>query len=534
MPPESVTPPSATKAPSVLKAAGLIAAVTLVAKAMGALRDWQIFHVYGASLATDAYFAATQIPAYALVLLGGLGGPFHTLTVRLLALITPTDNADTPTSHSAQQTVIHQLHGMTLLVFGVASLALWAFAPQVMQTLLPGAAPSLVTLATEHLRWMARMVVFGGMIGISYGVLNVYHVYLWPSLAPAVMSALLMVMLWLGPKDAGGVILAWSTTLGAIAQWGLQLPSMLRLKFTPFRATILPQWDKAFWRQVGELLIPLMIGTTIGQLITMVDMSFVRHLDEGGWSAIVLSNRLLQLPIGVLQTALLVPIFPRFTQAAARNDTAQIQRDTVLGISLLWLVCVPLLVVLWCFAGPLISVLFEGGQFDATDTRLVTLALVFQAFQMLPYFARDTITRIFYAYGDTMTPVWVGLIAIGLKFCLNWLLVQRFGLGGITLATTLITFINAVVLWVWLRKHIKLQVGALLTEGLRLGLAAAGMAATLFGLQQVWTLPVSGAKLALLLSVAGMSGVGLGVFLGLAWLLRSSGIGQLQQRLIKK
>ena len=75
------------RAPSLLKAAGLIAAVTIFSKMLGFARDWAIMYAYGTTTVTDAYYAAFQLPAFAIILLGGLGGPFHTATVAVFSRI---------------------------------------------------------------------------------------------------------------------------------------------------------------------------------------------------------------------------------------------------------------------------------------------------------------------------------------------------------------------------------------------------------------------------------------------------------------
>ena len=106
------------------------------------------------------------------------------------------------------------------------------------------------------------------------------------------------------------------------------------------------------------------------------------------------------------------------------------------------MISIPLLVLMLLYTQPIIRLIFQHGQFDARATELVSLALVFQAFQMVPYFARDSITRVFYAFQDSKTPLMVGLFAIFTKAVLNWLLVPKFGVGGITFSITLVTFIN--------------------------------------------------------------------------------------------
>ena len=74
---------------SVLKAAWLIAVVTIVSKLIGFARDIIIANYYGASLVSDAYYYAYQIPSLSLILLGGVGGPFHSATVAVFSKLIP-------------------------------------------------------------------------------------------------------------------------------------------------------------------------------------------------------------------------------------------------------------------------------------------------------------------------------------------------------------------------------------------------------------------------------------------------------------
>ena len=77
------------KSPSVLKAAWIIAVVTIVSKLIGFVRDIIIANYYGAALVSDAYYYAYQIPSLSLILLGGVGGPFHSATVAIFSKLIP-------------------------------------------------------------------------------------------------------------------------------------------------------------------------------------------------------------------------------------------------------------------------------------------------------------------------------------------------------------------------------------------------------------------------------------------------------------
>ena len=74
-----------SKSQSLLKAAWIIAFVTIISKLIGFLRDVVIANFYGAGMVSDAYFYAYQIPAISIILLGGVGGPFHSAVVSVFS-----------------------------------------------------------------------------------------------------------------------------------------------------------------------------------------------------------------------------------------------------------------------------------------------------------------------------------------------------------------------------------------------------------------------------------------------------------------
>jgi putative peptidoglycan lipid II flippase len=486
-----VASPKPPRAPSLLKAAGLIAMVTIFSKMLGFIRDWAVMYAYGTSLVSDAYYAAFQLPSFAIVLLGGLGGPFHTATVAVFSRLIQDQEA--PSEHAKR--MANTFITLTSVVFTALSVLTFLFARPIMGLILHGGNPSLIQSAAAQLQVMSPCILAGGIVGILYGLSNIYNGFVWPSLSPVAMSVTILAGLWLVPGDSTGMVLAWSTLAGGLLQVVMQLPEFFRQKFTLKPAF---DWRAKEIRQAGELLFPATIGTTIGQLVTYVDMFFAASLGAGGWSAVTLSNRLVQLPLGVLQTALLVPIFPRFSRAAAEGNFEEIKRNFKVGVISLWLISIPLLVLMMIYTEPLIRLIFQHGKFDARATDLVSLALVYQAVQIIPYFARDSITRVFYAFQDSKTPLMVGLLAIFIKALLNWLLVIKLnlGVGGITFAITLVTFINMTLLGLLSKKHIQdLGFKEMVIPFIKLAAGGGLMAVVIYGVQwglsmmpwQLWT-----------------------------------------------
>jgi putative peptidoglycan lipid II flippase len=444
--PQAVEKPRA--APSLLKAAGLIAAVTAFSKILGAVRDWAVMYAYGTTLTSDAYYAAFQLPAFSIVLLGGLGGPFHTATVAVFSRLLK--DGETPTQRA--KALASTFLTLTGIVFAALSVLVYFFAEPVMGLILSEKNPALVQEAAAQLKIMSPCIWVGGLVGILYGLSNIYNCFFWPSMSPVAMSLTIILGLLILPVDSSGMVLAWATVAGGVLQLLMQLPEFFKQKFSLKPAF---EWKAPEIRQAGELLLPATIGTTIGQLVTYVDMFFASSLAQGAWAAVTLSNRLMQLPIGILQTALLVPIFPRFSRAAGEKNYDEIKRNFKVGVVSLWMISIPMLVLMMIFTEPLIRLIFQHGKFDEESTRMVSTALIFQAFQMIPYFARDSITRVFYAFHDSRTPLLVGLLAIGFKYLLNLWLVPTYNVAGITFAITIITFFNMFLLGLLSKRHIQ-------------------------------------------------------------------------------
>jgi putative peptidoglycan lipid II flippase len=426
------------------QAAMLIAGVTIASKLLGAVRDWQIITLFGTQLLTDAYYTGFQLPSFALILLGGVGGPFHTATV---AVATGLMDNGKPTALGR-----YVVRWFCLTVVGISALCaviVYALSEPVCRLMLNAEAnPMLVEQAAAQLRLMAAIIVIGPLVGIACGLQNAAQQFFWPSFAPAAMSLTLLVGLWCFAPTAQ--TLAIATVIGAFAQLAAQLPDLIRVGwFRPVGA--LAQVDgqmtpKAALKQVLGMVGPAIVGTTAGQLNVYVDIYFTSALPAGGWTAVVQANRLMQLPIGVLQNALLVPVFPRFAQQVQQEDWAGLKATFRLGISSLWVVSLPILAVMWVHGKWLIQLLFERGAFNAQSTQLVFDALLGLSLCLIIYFARDTLTRVFYAFKDTKTPLWIGLAAIVVNIAGDALLVGPLGVKGITLATTIVTLFNGITL----------------------------------------------------------------------------------------
>lgn len=452
---------------SIFNAAKLVALVTIVSKFVGFLRDVVIAKYYGAGMVSDAYFYAYQIPALAIIILGGVGGPFHSAIVAVFAKLIPSDakNADEKANK-----LYNTFLSFSFLFFMLFGILIFIFAEPIMRVIANSGTEELINLATVHLKIMSPVFVIGGIIGIYYGILITFKEFLFPNLSPVVMSLVIIAGVMIASNDANGYVLAGATTLGAFCQLGLQFPRVRKIGFR-----IKPNFDfknNPEFKQLVELLFPAILSSTVGQIYVYADMFFASQLAEGAWSAIGYANRIFQFPVGILVAAFLVPLFPVFSQLVGEGNISEVRRYFNKGIGALNFIAFPMLVAIILLGHDAVFLVFQRGEFTAEATNMVTLALIFLGFGIIPYVFRDCITRIYYAFNDSKTPFLIAVSSIVLKFLLNFILVKRLGIGGITFSTTLVTLINATWLGLLLRKKMDMHYGIYFKNIFKTGAAA--------------------------------------------------------------
>jgi putative peptidoglycan lipid II flippase len=426
---------------------GLVAGLTILSKVAGLFRDIVILQAFGTSLVSDAWNYAFLLTGNVLVLFGGLGGPFHSSSVAILG---PRKNDKDIGS------LILQLFLFTFILLTAITIAAWFIAPYLIPILFPAQGH---TLDNKHQLWneilsqfhiMTPLIVIAGLVGIAYGVSNIFGKYFWPSLAPAIISITMIITILGFQNELGSLCLAVGTTIGAFGQFFVQIPELLKCP-VKWRFSNKLEPGVSYY---AAMLWPAAISTSIGQLTVYVDSCFTSQLKEGAWTVILNSNRLIQLPLGVLVTAMIVPILPRFVEHVAGHKIKELKADLHMALRLLWFLSLPACAILLAIPQQIVQLLFQRGHFDSQSTAWMTTALIFLAPTIFFYVARDLVTRVFYAHHDSKTPYYIGMAVIVVKALLDWALVKPLGVGGINLSTTLATVFNLTMLSILLRAKI--------------------------------------------------------------------------------
>ena len=479
----------------VLKAAWIIAVIIIFSKLIGFVRDVVIANYYGAGLVSDAYFYAYQIPALALILLGGVGGPFHSAAVSVFSKMLP----DSMKADEKMNKLYNTFFTAVFMVFLILAVLCFVFSDIIMNFIISGGSSELINLASLHLKILSPVILIGGVVGIYYGILVTFKEFVIPNVSPILMSITIIAAISLAKNDNTGVVLAAATAIGAFIQLAVQYPKIKKLGFR-----IKPNFDfknNEKFNILLELLFPAILSSTVGQIYIYVDMFFASHLTEGAWTSIGYANRIFQFPVGILVTAFLVPLFPIFSQLVEKKDFESIKSYFDKGIGVLNLFAFPIFISILILAHDAVAIVFQRGEFDTRATLMVTQALLFLSLAILPYIFRDTVTRIFYAFNDSKTPFLVALSSVVIKFGLNALLIDKLGIGAITLSTSFVTLFNGALLGILLRKKIKLYYGKYFKQLLKMLLAGLSSGLTCYIIYLLWYADTSNTLILLIKTV---------------------------------
>ena len=490
----------------------------IASRILGLAREIVIGARFGTSGDYDAYLAAFRLPdlLYVLIAGGALASAFIPTFTRYLAA---------GDSLGAWRLTSAVINIVTLILAAAAALAA-LFAPALVATVIaPGFDPDAQELTVSLMRVMLIAPVLFGASGVIMGALNAQQHFLLPALAPIVYNlAIIAGAVFLSPF-MGAAGLAVGVVAGATAHLLIQAPGLAR-----FGARYFPIFDARDpgVASVARLMGPRVLGLAVVQLNFLINTNLASRLGEGAVSALNYAWLLMLLPLGVFAQSIATAAFPTFAAQAARNEIDPMRRTLSAALRATLFLSLPAAVGLVVLSAPLVELLFERGEFTAESTQAVASTLQFFALGLAAHSLLEIVTRGFYALHDTRTPVAAGVAAMLLNVALSLLLIGPLAQGGLALANSIATTVEALILIGLIRGRLSGIEGRRVWGALtRSGLASAVMGFALLGLLQ---LPMGSA---FALCATGIA-AGVAVYAGAAFVLRADEVRSVRQLILRR
>ncbi len=415
----------------------VVASMTLISRITGFARDVVLSHFFGATPIADAFFVALRIPNFFRRLFAE--GAFNQAFVPVL--VRYREQGGAPLYRFVSAMSGNLAAAVTIVVIlGVI------FAPWVTLVFAPGFhGTERFDLTADMLRITFPYLAFVSMVAFFGAILNAHHQYAVPAITPVLLNIVLLVAASLGwmHSQQPVFVLAWGVFVAGLVQWLFQIPSLHRIGLL-----VLPEVNLKHEgaKQVGRLLVPAVLASSVSQINTLIDTVLASTLIEGSVSWLYYSDRLLELPIGLVAVALGTVLLPNLSRLDANEDHAGFSATLDWGMSLALMLGIPAGTALYLLADALIATIYFHGELSAYDVKMAALSLRAFAAAVLPLVMVKILAPAYFAREDTTTPFRIGLVAIGANIVFNLSVFSWFGHVGLAMGTAVSSCINAYLL----------------------------------------------------------------------------------------
>ena len=431
---------------NLLRALAATSSMTLLSRILGFVRDAVIARAFGAGMLTDAFFVAFRIPNLLRRLFAE--GAFSQAFVPILAEYRDRMGFD------ATKELVDRTASLLALVLLIVSVIGVLTAPAIIYISAPGfsAETEKFALTVQLLRVIFPYIFFISLVSLAGGILNTYSRFSVPAFTPVLLNlSFIAFTLFAAPYfDPPVMALAWGAFAGGVLQVAFQIPFLARLKLLPrFRL----DFSHPGVRRIFTLMGPAVFGVSIGQISLLISTIFASYLVSGSVSWLFYADRLLEFPTGLLGAALGTILLPSLSRHYARQDAAEYSKLLDWGLRITFMLTLPAAVALAELSVPLISTLFQRGEFKPSDVWMVRKALVAYSGGLTGLILVKILAPAFYARQNVRTPVRIAVITLFTVQLMNAAFIVPLQHAGLALATSLGACVNAALLFYQLRRQ---------------------------------------------------------------------------------
>jgi putative peptidoglycan lipid II flippase len=436
-------------------------------------------------------------------------------------------------------------HGRAREAFRLASTLIFLFAlilgalvglfilvaPVVMHLFAPGFEGEIYDLTVALSRLLFPILLLLGLSGLVVGILNSYERFAVFALAPlawnVVIIAILVGLAPAFPEDDQ----IYAYAIGVLAGTVIQLAILCwDLRNTPFRLRFEFDWRSPRVRRVLLLMLPVTISLGLINVNLVINSLVGTLVSDRAPAAIDKAFRVYMLPQGVFSIALTTVIFPTLSRFAARRAFDDLRATMANGMRQIVLLLLPATAAILVLAEPMVQLIYERGEFDASQTDLVATALFWFAFS-LPFNGLFLLlSRTFFSLQRPWVPTAIAALNLAITTVAAFALYEPFGVGGIVAATAIATAASVAAQAVVLRRMLGgLEMPKLISSATRVAIASAALAGVAYGVWWVLDDALGDALIAQIVSVGAALAASGAVYAGALYALRVPELEQIMR-----
>nr|WP_303626406.1 murein biosynthesis integral membrane protein MurJ [Roseovarius sp. M141] len=391
---------------------------TMLSRVLGFVRDVMIAGLIGPGPVMDAFVAAFRLPNMfrRFFAEGAFNAAFVPMFSKRL------EAGEDPNGFASLA-----FSGLALVLLFVVSLAM-IFMPALVWATAEGfSGDERFDLTVEFGRVVFPYIFFISLAALLSGVLNSGGRFVAAAAAPVLLNVILCgamgVAVWTGGSVPGALV--WSIPFAGVAQLVLVWVAARRggHSVRPVR----PRWTPAM-RQLVRVAVPAALAGGVMQINLLVGQQVASNF-ESAVSWLYAADRLYQLPLGVVGIAVGIVLLPDLSRRLRADDSTGARMALSRAGEVSLALTIPAAVALVVIPIPLITVLFQRGNFGYDDTAATALAVAIYGLGLPAFVLQKVLQPIYFAREDTKRPFYYALVslvvnaglAIGLAPAIGWI-----------------------------------------------------------------------------------------------------------------
>ena len=426
---------------NLIKSTGAFSFFTVISRLLGYVRDILIAVFLGAGPLADAFFVAFRIPNTFRRLFSE--GTFN-------AAFVPSYSSLLGNKKESQK-FANNIFNLLIVALLFLVLIIEIFMPLFVFLIAPGFDGDYqkMELVITLTRITFPFLMFISLASFFSAILNSYNKFAIASAAPIILNILLIGVLLLGKilNDQLVYYLSYAVTLSGVVQF-IFLYFFVKKYFSP-KIKLYIKIDskvKFFFRK----LLPSIFSSGVTQINILVG-TIIASFQASAVSYLYYADRIYQINLAIAGIAIGTVILPQLSKYVQSNKIKKINLIQNKALELSLFLSIPAAIALLIASEEIISSLFGYGSFDEESAKNSGKALFYFAIGLPAFSLIKVFSTFFFARHNTKIPFYISLISVLLNVLISIAFFKEVGFLIIPIATTISSWVNAVLLFIFLK-----------------------------------------------------------------------------------
>jgi len=446
-------------------AALVLGVSAFISRLLGLFRDRLLAGTFGAGEELDVYFAAFRIPdfVFSVLIMGGISAIFLPVFSEYL-------KKSEEDGWKLASNVLNCFLVLLIVICGILAI----FTPFLIKFVTPGFNPEQKELVISLTRLMFLSPLLLGMSSLFSGVLHYFNRFFAYSIAPILYNLGIILGILVFVPRFGVQGLAYGVILGALLHLLVQLPAA---KASGFKYMPIFNFRSLGLKRIFKLMIPRTIGTFAFNINLIIITAIGSTLAAGSIAIFNFANNIQHFPIGIIGASFALASFPVLSRAWVNGQKQEFLENFSSAFRQILFLIIPASVFIFLIRAQIVRLILGTGEFGWQETRLTAASLGLFCFGIFAFACIPFLSRVFYSFQDTKTPVIISLISMALSvtlcFSFVWLLgfsnsfqqflvdnlklsgIEEVAVIGLPLALSISAIFQFCLLLFFLRKKLK-------------------------------------------------------------------------------